>query len=308
MSELQVPPLPLQGKRILVTRTREQASVFSQRLQALGATSVEFPTIRIVPPQDWEQLDSALNRLFLENVVERPYYDWLIFTSVNGVTICCERLIKLGHNMQRISNARIAAIGPATAAALERYGLTATVVPDEYIAEGVARALQNDAQNREVPLAGQRVLLARAAEARKILVTELRQMGALVDEVPAYSTVAVDHDDEQGLQILRLLREQGDRKHPVRGTGNTPLLYTQDGLDILTFTSSSTVRNFMQWLSSDEERVQLVTRNPRPTIACIGPITAQTARELGLDVDIVAQEFTIDGLVEAIVHYIQGNA
>jgi uroporphyrinogen-III synthase len=270
-------------------------------LQALGATPVEFPTIRIVPPQDWEQLDSALNRLFLENAVERPYYDWLIFTSVNGVTICCERLIKLGHNMQRISNVRIAAIGPATAAALERYGLTANVVPDEYIAEGVARALQNDAQNRDVPLAGQRVLLARAAEARKILVTELRQMGALVDEVPAYSTIAVDHDDEQGQQILRLLREQGDRR-------GAPLPYTQDGLDILTFTSSSTVRNFMQWLSSDEEQVQLVTRNPHLTIACIGPITAQTARELGLDVDIEAQEFTIDGLVDAIVHYVQGNA
>ena len=287
MSELQVSTLAtlsLQGKRILVTRTREQASVFSQRLQSLGATPVEFPTIRIVPPQDWEQLDSALNRLFLENAVERPYYDWLVFTSVNGVTICCERLIKLGHNMHHMRHVRIAAIGPATAAALERYGLTANVVPDEYIAEGVARALQNDAQNRDVPLAGQRVLLARAAEARKILVTELRQMGALVDEVPAYSTVAVDHDDEHGLQILRLLREQQ--------------------LDILTFTSSSTVRNFMQWLSSDEERVQLVTRNPHLTIACIGPITSQTARELGLDVDIEAQEFTIDGLVEAIVHHI----
>lgn len=289
MSEPQVPTLatlPLQGKRILVTRTREQASVFSERLKALGATPVEFPTIRIVPPQDWEQLDSALNQLFLENAVERPYYDWLIFTSVNGVTICCERLIKLGHNMQHMRHVRIAAIGPATAAALECYGLTAKIVPDEYIAEGVAAALRNDAQNRNVPLVGQRVLLARAAGARKILVTELQQMGALVDEVPAYSTVAVAiaHDDEQGQQIVRLLQEQQ--------------------LDILTFTSSSTVRNFMQWLSSDEERVQLVTRNPHLTIACIGPITAQTARDFGLNVEIEAQEFTIDGLVEAIVHYI----
>ena len=290
MSEPQVPTLatlPLQGKRILVTRTREQASVLSQRLQALGATPVEFPTIRIIPPRDWEQLDSALNRLFLENVVERPYYDWLIFTSVNGVTICCERLIKLGHNMQHMRHVRIAVIGPATAAALERYGLTAAIVPAEYIAEGVAAALQNDAQSRSVPLVGQRVLLARAAEARKILVTELQQMGASVDEVPAYSTAAVAHDDEQGQEVLRLLREQQ--------------------LDILTFTSSSTVRNFMQWLASDEGRVELVTRNPRLTIACIGPITAQTAREFGLDVHIEAQEFTIDGLVEAIVHYVRGN-
>ncbi|HVB21398.1 MAG TPA: uroporphyrinogen-III synthase [Ktedonobacteraceae bacterium] len=284
MFESQVQALPLQGKRILVTRTREQASTFSQRLKALGALPVEFPTIRIVPPQDWEQLDSALNKLFLENAQERRYYDWLVFTSVNGVAICCERLIALGHTTEHMSHVRIAAIGPATAAALKHYGLTADVVPDEYIAEGVATALRNDAQARNVSLAGQRVLLARAAGARKILVTELQQAGALVDEVPAYYTGAVAHDDEQGQHVLRLLREQQ--------------------LDILTFTSSSTVRNFMQWLSSDEERVQLVTRNPHLTIACIGPITAQTARESGLNVAIEAQEFTIDGLVEAIVQHV----
>jgi uroporphyrinogen-III synthase len=284
MSESPVQTLPLYGQRILVTRTREQASIFSERLQALGAVPVEFPTIRIMPPHDWEQLDSALNKLFLEDAVERPYYDWLVFTSVNGVTICCERLITLGHTIEHMRHVRIAAIGPATAAALKRYGLTADVVPDEYIAEGVVTALKNDAQERGISLVGQRVLLARAAGARNILVTELQQAGALVDEVPAYSTVAVAHDDEQGQQVLRLLREQK--------------------LDILTFTSSSTVRNFMQWLSSDEERVRLVTHNIYLTIACIGPITAQTARELGLDVAIEAQEFTIDGLVAAIVHYV----
>lgn len=284
MSEPSVQTLPLQGKRILVTRTREQASVFSERLQALGAVPVEFPTIRIVPPRDWEQLDSALNKLFLEDAVERPYYDWLVFTSVNGVTICCERLITLGHTIEHMRHVRIAAIGPATASALKRYGLTAGVVPDEYVAEGVAAALINDAQERGISLVGQRVLLARAAEARKILATELQQAGALIDEVPAYYTVAVAHDDKQGQQVLRLLREQK--------------------LDMLTFTSSSTVRNFMQWLSSDEERVRLVTHNPHLTIACIGPITTQTARELGLNVAIEAQEFTIVGLVEAIIHYV----
>src|SRR5579863_909227 len=167
MSEPQVQTLPLQGKRILVTRTREQASVFSERLRALGALPVEFPTIQIVPPQDWEQLDGALNKLFLENAREDPYYDWLIFTSVNGVTICCERLTTLGHTLEHMSHVRIAAIGPATAAALTRYGLNADVVPDEYIAEGVAAALRTDARGRNISLAGQRVLLARAAEARK---------------------------------------------------------------------------------------------------------------------------------------------
>ncbi len=285
MSESPVQTLPLYGQRILVTRTREQASIFSEHLQALGAVPVEFPTIRIMPPQDWEQLDSALNKLFLEDAVERPYYNWLVFTSVNGVTMCCERLITLGHTIEHMSHVRIAAIGPATASALKRYGLVADIVPDEYIAEGVAAALRSDAQARGVSLVGQRVLLARAAEARKILVTELQHAGALVDEVPAYYTVAVAHDDEQGQQVLRLLREQK--------------------LDILTFTSSSTVRNFMQWLASDEERVRLVTRNIHLMIACIGPITAQTAREFGLNIAIEAQEFTIDGLVEAIVHYVQ---
>ena len=288
MSEPQVQTLPLQGKHILVTRTREQASVFSERLRTLGAVPVEFPTIRIVPPPDWSRLDAALNRLFLADVEEQPYYDWLIYTSANGVTICCERLSALGHDVSHMSNVRIAAIGPATAATLERYGLRADIVPDEYIAEGVAAALLRDARERGVSLAGQRVLLARAAEARKILVTELQQAGALVDEVAAYYTLAVAGDDARGQEVLRLLRARQ--------------------LDMLTFTSSSTVRNFMHWLrdvTNDEERNQLVMDNPHLTIACIGPITAQTARELGLHVTLQAQEFTIDGLVEAIVQTVQ---
>lgn len=286
MSEARVTVLPLQGKRILVTRTREQASALSERLRALGAIPIEFPTIHIAPPQDWTPLDNALRRLCAASA--EPFYTWLVFTSVNGVNFCFERLRSLGYDIQAIRKVRVAAIGPATAATLARYGINADLVPDEYIAEGVASALIEDARRLGETLEGKHILLARAAEARKVLITELERAGALVDEVAAYRTVTVARDDEQGQEVLRLLAAHQ--------------------LDIVTFTSSSTVRNFMQWLTDCEpggtgSYRDLVTRNPQCKIACIGPITSQTARELGLDVHIEASEFTIDGLVEAIVQH-----
>jgi uroporphyrinogen-III synthase len=219
--------MPLQGKRILVTRTREQASALNERLRALGAIPVEFPTIQIVPPEHWEPLDRALLRLCAGE--GEPYYTWLVFTSANGVKICCERLETLGYNARAIGNVRVAAIGPATAHALTRYGISADLVPGEYIAEEVAAALIADANRRGESLEGKRVLLARAAEARKVLVTELQRAGAIVEEVAAYHTLGAASDDEQGREVLRLLQARQ--------------------LDFLTFTSSSTVRHFMQWLT-----------------------------------------------------------
>ncbi len=315
MSEQYVKSLPLEGKRILVTRASEQAGALSERLQAVGAIPVEFPVIRIMPPQDWEPLDSALGKLFLADAKNLPYYAWLIFTSANGVNIFCERLLSLGFHTENMLGVRVAAIGPATAAALAHYDIPADLVPGEYIAESVAAALIEDTQRREESLEGKRILLPRAAEARQVLVTGLEQAGAIVDEVAAYTTVAAAGDDEQGREVLHLL---------------------QNGqIDIITFTSSSTVRNFMQWLTScdteaetgdlpgeepgrepgDREGRHYISFNVVATlavarpgarsaelkIACIGPITSQTARELGLKVDIEAREFTIDGLVEAIV-------
>jgi uroporphyrinogen-III synthase len=285
MPEQRLATSPLQGKRVLITRTRDQASTLSERLRTAGAIPVEFPTIRIVPPSDWQQLDTALKRLYTGDSSGQPYYDWLVLTSTNGVRICCERLRSLGYNPRAMQPVRIATIGPATAAALEHYGITTNLVPDEYIAEGVAAALVRDVQQRGLSLKGQRILLARAAEARKVLVTELQEAGAVVDEVAAYFTHPVAHDDEQGREVLRLLHTHQ--------------------LDILTFTSSSTVRNFFAWLKSCEPGM---TDSPldlvaQITIACIGPITSQTARELGLHVDIEAQEFTIDGLVEAMIYH-----
>ncbi len=279
-------PRPLEGKRILVTRTREQASVLSEQLRALGAIPVEFPTIRIVPPKDWSVLDSALHQLFGDN---GSTYDWLVFTSANGATICCERLHTLGYEARDVQvkqHVRVATIGPATAAALASYGITADLVPDEYIAEGVSAALIEDAHKRGSSMQGQRMLLARASQARTVLVSELQQAGAWVDEVSAYDTLPVACEDSRGREILhQLLNNQ---------------------LAILTFTSSSTVRNFVAWLKNFEQDhttslINLVTRHVH--LASIGPITSQTARELGLSVDIEAEEFTINGLVNAIVQH-----
>jgi uroporphyrinogen-III synthase len=281
MSEHRVKTLPLQGRRILITRTHEQAGIFSEQLRALGATPVEFPTIHIVPPVDWEPLDNALKQL-----CEADGYDWLVCTSANGVRICFERLQKMGYAARPLDDVRVAAIGPATAVELAKHGVMVDLVPTEYIAEGIAAALLEDAGKWGESLEGKKVLVARAAEARNVLVTELQQAGAIVDVVAAYRTVGVTNEDERGREIMRILKAQQ--------------------LDILTFTSSSTVRNFMQWLKQYDRDVtdallSNITRHAQPKIACIGPITSQTAREFGLDVHIEAQEYTIAGLIEAII-------
>lgn len=277
---------PLQGKRILVTRAREQAGALSDRLRKLGAIPVEFPAIHIIPPQDWAPLDDALRRLCARE--SKPYYAWLVFTSANGVNTCFDRMGTLSYNARDMDNVRVAAIGPATAQALTRHGVKPDLVPDEYIAEGVAAALIEDAHRHGESLEGKRILIVRAAEARKVLVEELQRAGAIVEEVAAYRTRGAVIDNEQGHEVLRLLQA--------------------GQLDILTFTSSSTVRHFVQWLAdwapgAAVSPIVLVTHNPQLKIACIGPITSQTARELGLDVQIEASEFTIDGLVETIVQH-----
>ena len=281
MREQTVKGLPLQGRRILITRTHEQAGTFSSQLSSLGAIPVEFPTIRVVAPEDWEPLDNALKRL-----CEADWYDWLVFTSANGVRICFERLLRLGYHARTFGDVRIAAIGPATATTLTKYGVKVDIVPAKYIAEDVASALIEGAHKRGEPLEGKRVLLARAAEARNVLVTELQRVGIIVDVVAAYRTVGVNKEDKQGHKILSQLEAQQ--------------------LDILTFTSSSTVRYFMHWLIENDAPftntfMSSVMQHTRPKIACIGPITSQTAREFGLDVHIEAQVYTIAGLVDAII-------
>lgn len=277
------PRLPLRGCRVLVTRTREQAGALSANLLAAGALPVELPVIRIEAPDDWHPLDQAFQAL-LENAA----YDWLIFTSANGVKMALERLRTSGYEPVALSAIRIATIGPATAAALKGYGLSTSLLPGEYIAEGVAEALRRESAQRGETLAGVRILLAHAAEARQVLITELEQAGAHVDVVTAYRTLPVAQDDARGRAIVTLLR--------------------QGQLDIITFTSSSTVHHFMHWLGQAAPDLTIVltyagTRKTRPLIACIGPITASTARDYGLDVGVEAREFTTAGLVEALIEY-----
>jgi uroporphyrinogen-III synthase len=281
MCEQSVKNFPLEGRRILNTRTQEQAGTFSSQLRALGAIPIEFPTICILSPDDWGPIDNALKRLCEVNC-----YDWLVFTSANGVQIFFERLIKLGYSARSFNNVRIAAIGPATALVLAKYGAKVDLVPATYIAEAVAAALIEDARKLGEALEGKRVLLARAAEARNVLINELQSVGVEVDVVATYRTVGIDKEGERGQRILRQLEA--------------------DELDVITFTSSSTVRNFMQWLVEYDAKfaetfIRRVAEFARPKIACIGPVTSQTARECDLQVHIEARVYTIAGLLDAII-------
>jgi uroporphyrinogen-III synthase len=255
--------LPLKGVRILVGRARHQAGALSGELGKLGATVLEIPFIEIRKPRNFKPLDSALKSLDI--------YDWLILTSVNGVEAMCERLEKLKLNFA--TPRRIAAIGPATKKAIEQRGAKVDVVPKEYVAESVVRSLRNRVK-------GKRVLLVRAKVARDVIPTELRKAGAQVDVVEAYETV---------IPKSSRIRLRAALKNPKRSP------------HVITFTSSSTVRNFVALLE-----------NRRPTFgniqfASIGPVTSSTLRELGLGVDIEAREFTIPGLVAAIVRHLHGH-
>jgi uroporphyrinogen III methyltransferase/synthase len=245
---------PLFGRRVLVTRSREQASALSERLRELGAQPLEYPAIEIAPPKDIAPLDEAIARL--------ATYDWLIFTSTNGVRALADRMNEKGADIRALGRLKIAAVGPATAQAVQDYGLSVDYMPEVYTTREIAAGIGD--------VAGERILLPRAAQAPKQLAQALRGKGAVVDEVAAYRTLAVGAADE-----LKALLEDAQ-------------------IDIVTFTSSSTVRNLVRMLGGDIERLR------GPTVACIGPVTATTAARLGIRVDVVAREHTIAGLVEAI--------
>ena len=254
---------PLFGKTVVITRTREQASELVARLSELAADCLECPTIRVVPPKDWAPLDRAIDQL--------DTYDWLVLTSVNGVNFFFDRLYEQGKDVRALGNVRTATIGPATAKRLREFGFTSDIIPKTYRAESIIEAFDKESME------GKRVLLPRAKEARPILPVEVRKMGATVDEVPAYQT-------EQCRDNVDLLIN-----HLGRHT-----------IDMVTFTSSSTVRNFKTLLPP--ERFESLIEGV--TVASIGPITSDTARDLGFTVHIEAQDFTIPGLCDAIVqHY-----
>ena len=248
---------PLFGKTVLVTRARSQASKLTARLEQLGAKVIETPAIRLEAPADgYKALDEAIARL--------ADYQWLIFTSANGVERFFDRLLAAGRDARALGYAKLAAIGTATAEKLKQYGLMADVIPQEFRAEGIIEALKG----KLPPHA--KILLPRAQEAREILPEKLRELGAAVDVAPAYQTVCGDVDGEA-------LREQ----------------LAGGVIDLVTFTSSSTVRNLIQILGSAAPLQTVKT-------ACIGPVTADTARQNGVEPDMVADTYTIDGLVETI--------
>jgi len=255
---------PLLGKNIVVTRARAQASDLVQHLSRLGAYCRQCPTIEPAPAPDPEPLNTAIDHL--------KNYDWIVFTSVNGVAYFFERLFARHLDVRSLGHLHTAAIGPATAQAMRQYGLATDVLPETYQAESLVEAFAGQ------EMKDKKVLLPRALQARAVLPDELRGMGALVDEVAAYQT---RQSSENAAEMLNDLES--------------------NAIDMITFTSSSTVTNFMQLLPADKT-LDLARKT---TIACIGPITAKTARDLGLNVDIEAREYTIQGLCEAIVDFYQ---
>ena len=259
------PSSPLTGKRVVVTRTPEQSTTLLEKLTTSGAIPILMPTIRIEPLADLAALDAALRA--------HNRYDWLILTSANAVTILSERLCALGMTAQDLQHLSIAAVGPATTEGLHTYGLTPHFVPQRFEAAEIATGLQAQLG----ALQGLRILLPQAAIARQNLAEALTAQGAVVDVIPIYQTLPATLD-------------------------STALTALQQGVDVVTFTSGSTVRNFMQGLLDNKLTPDLLQT---ATIACIGPQTAAAAQELGLHVDLVADDYTIDGLVDGLVAHFQ---
>jgi uroporphyrinogen-III synthase len=259
--------LPLAGCRILVSRAKKQAGALSSTLRELGCRVIEIPFIEIRKPASYQPLDSASRNL--------ATYDWLILTSVNGVEALFARLAKKKVDASALAHLKIAAIGPATRKAIEQHGLRVAVTPKEYVAESVVASLRRRVK-------GKRVLLVRAKIARDVIPRELRKAGAEVDVVEAYETVAPKSSEKR---LHALLANKTLRPHAI------------------TFTSSSTVKNFVELLGLRSARAALKkpARYHGVHTASIGPVTSATLREFGLPVDIEAKEYTIPGLVAAII-------
>jgi uroporphyrinogen III methyltransferase/synthase len=247
---------PLFGRRIIVTRARTQASQLAERLAELGADVIEAPAICIEP------LDSAPLRTALGALRD---YRWVIFTSRNAVDVVWGELRSLGLDARALAGAKLVAVGPSTSAALAERGMIADLVPERFVAEGVLDALRGRGDIR-----GARVLYPKAEAARDVLPDSLRELGAEVDDIPIYRSVP----DPAGVRVAREALESG-------------------AVDIVTFTSSSTVRFFVESVGVDAAR--------RATLVSMGPITSETARALGLEVAAEAREATIDSLVEAVL-------
>lgn len=255
--------LPLSGRTILVTRPRGQSRPLADSLRRLGATVVEAPAIEIEPPSDFHALDEAIGRLAL--------YDWVVFTSVNGVEAFFDRLAEVAPRTS-LGSQKLAAIGPATASGLREKGFEADVVPEKFVAEEVFRAIEGRGE-----ISGKRFLLPRADIAREALPGMLRAAGGIVDVVVAYRTVPA----EEEMRLASSLVERGE-------------------VDMVTFTSASTARSFFA-------KVDARAVEGRAVLASIGPITSNALRSLGVSPAVEAEPFTTEGLVESILRYYRGN-
>ena len=258
---------PLAGRRIVVTRARAQAGVLAQRMNDLGGVVIECPTIEIQPPGDYLAFDRALARL--------DSYDWVIFTSVNSVEPFLARLDHVGKHVAQLAQLKVAAIGSETAKRLDGAGISVAVIPQRYQAEGILDSLSAAEMNSK------NVLIPRAAKARNVLPETLRKWGANVDVVEAYRTARPNIN-------IAALRQR----------------FQHGGVDIVTFTSSSTVSNFVELFAAAD----IASIVGDAAVACIGPITAKTVEDLGGKVTITAREFTIDGLVKAMVGYCNADS
>jgi len=259
------PGKPLHDVRVLVGRAHHQAGSLSRELRKLGADVLEIPFIEIRKPRSFQPLDTALQNL--------RNYDWLILTSVNGVEAMWDRLAKLRLNKKSVRHLKIAAIGPATKSSIEDRGSKVHVVPKEYVAESVVKSLRKQVK-------GKRVLLVRAKVARDVIPRELRKAGAQVDVFEAYETVVPKSSHTRLRAALRSAKTRPD---------------------VITFTSSSTVKNFVTLLGRQRPAKQRPSNLEGITFASIGPVTSATLRELHLEVDVEAEQYTIPGLIKAIV-------
>lgn len=259
---------PLFGRRILVTRPREQAAEMTELIETLGGEAIEAPMIRIVPPDDYEELDAACASL--------GRFDWVVFSSANAVEALMQRLLASPLDLRALSGTRICAVGPATSERLLRYGLKVDLVPEEYRAEAIARAFSQSGDVR-----GLNVLIPRADIGREVVGDELRRQGAVVTEIVAYRTVVVDPEREGEPDVYRMLL---DRQ-----------------LDVVTFASASSVRSFVRAFGADQAADLL---HP-VAVASIGPVTAEAALQYQIKTSIMPEQYTVPALVDAIVQHFQ---
>jgi uroporphyrinogen III methyltransferase/synthase len=261
---------PLFGRRILVTRPRDQAAEMVELIESLGAEAIEAPMIRVIAPEDYGPLDAAC--------AEAGRFDWIVFSSVNAVEAFIQRLLASPLDLRALGRARLCAVGPATTERLAQYGLKVDLVPAEYGADAIAHSFSKSGN-----LEGLDVLIPRADIGREVVGDELRRQGANVTEVIAYRTTVVDPEREGEPDVYRMLL---DRR-----------------LDVVTFTSASSVRSFVRSLGAEQVADLL---NP-VAVASIGPVTAEAASQYGIHTSIMPALYTVPALVDAIVTHFEGK-